>query len=293
MRKVVWVHHPWIDGKPDDVARTVLDLKCDTVIMKMSDGGSLYAESLYRKARGENTEAYVKAFKAAGLHVRGFHWGRVDVSVGSEISAIAKAIERYKPEPPFCLNMEANYNGQIRRADDLMAGLRPDMQYSLSSGRFPYVFPASLNWPTFLNVCTLVEQQIYFYGVRTVAGAKSQTFTSMEQYDRKYREIHHPEDPYLPALPTHKWRDWKPTPDQLDACVESLMSWSGKTIEGVSFFVLEHLTLPDMTELYDWVRDLKLDDGVEPPPPPPVPKGKVLVRHTSNVDMAVELDDSL
>jgi len=251
MQKAIWTHYVWEVGTPDVVAAELVKLGADTVIVKVSNGRYQYAESVYRKLRGENTQSYVDAFRRAGLKVIGFHWGEPSCSVQQEIDAINQAIDD-KGLSTFILNLEGNYSELYDRTERLIRGLRTGIDYGLSSGRYPDVYPSKLHWSALLEFCIFTAPQIYWYGQHN---ADVQISKSIQAYEAKYKEYGLSPDPWYPILPTHKWRDWLATPEDMNAAVQA----AGDYAKGYSFFVLRHLLHPDLSKLKQWVTNFQYE----------------------------------
>jgi len=252
MQKGMYTHYIWAAGSPEEVIAELFGMGIDTVILKVSDGRNLHGESLKLKLQKRNTQVYVNAIKAAGLRVMGLHWCEPRWStVQQEIDAINKATDVFELSS-MVLNVEANYRNLYERTERLIRGLHTGVEYGLSSGRYPDVYPRDIHWSALLEFCTFIAAQVYWYGQHN---ADYQMRKSIAAYKVKYVEFGLSPDPFYPILPPHKWRNWLPTIQDMNAAVAATQG----NVEGFGFWVLRHVLHPDLAHLKKWITKFRFE----------------------------------
>ena len=173
------------------------------LVLKIADGTMIYNGTWGDPT--DYTTPVVKALRAAGIKVWGWHYLYGDYPTGEANVAITR-IRQYELDG-YVMDVEKEYkaSGKKAAAKRFMAQIRaacPDLTIALSSFRYPSLHP-QIPWAEFLEQSDINMPQVYWMKAHNPA----------DQLDRCVKEFQnkHPSLPVIPTGAAFREFGWKPS----------------------------------------------------------------------------------
>jgi hypothetical protein len=285
MTKTISLWQPWTIGYPQTIIGHALDLGCDTLCLKATDGPVQYGVNTWVKARwgGRTQHALANEIRAAGLGlsiwVVPYFW-----DWAAEADAIWQAVQIYNPSAVY-LDIEVFprktwFRGTNVGSDGLIRNVSPFLR-RLGRLPCPVYFQGhrrldlhpEIKAETFLiardaDSRFLIDglaPQFYPIDVTDPDWFVAEFERDLETQEAALAEVDRPDLPYLPTLPAFMQGGWSPPAEGVKMAATWLAETLGERLLGFNVWALDGLL--KLPELYKAVAALEDPaGGVEPPP---------------------------
>ncbi|TAK11465.1 MAG: nuclear transport factor 2 family protein [Anaerolineae bacterium] len=243
-------------GNPTAIRNVAVSAGLSHVLIKVADADRVYNYDTIRNL--DLVPAVARELKNAGITV----WGWQYIYGENPLAEARKAIQRVKELnlEGFVVNAEVEFKaaGMDVAARKYMTELRNGLRnipLALSSFRFPSYHP-QFPWDAFLEFCDVNMPQVYWQGAHNADAQLKRTVSEFES--RRFKR------PIIPTGAAYAYGDWKPTPNDVIAFLNTARSLK---LSGANFWSWDYarLKLPDV-----W-RAIKDYSWSTPTPPAPAP----------------------
>lgn len=234
----IWRIQACEGGDVEAIANLAVQARFSHAIVKVADGNFSY--NVDTKTGYDQAEALVKALKARGLVVYGWHY----VYGYDPRTEAERGIQRVQQLAldGFVIDAEVEYKNHYREASIYMERLRaglPKTPIGLSSYRYPHLHP-NLPWKEFLMKCDFNMPQVYWLGSHNPGAQLERSLQSFQKLI-----------PFRPLIPTgamFKQGDWKPSLEEINEFIQVAKRLN---MPGVNFWEWSK-TRRYLPEVWDW-----------------------------------------